>query len=130
MARNVAKSAAAAVVPLEATEPSPAMSGALADLEPKAENVAVLLSAMANSKRLLILCALMHGERQAGDLASIVGLTFSAASQHLARMRLQGLVATRRDGQAIHYRLESDEVRAVLETLYRVFCAPDPDAAT
>jgi DNA-binding transcriptional ArsR family regulator len=96
----------------------------LADLEPKAEKVAALLSAMANAKRLLILCALMEGERQAGDLAALVGLNFSAASQHLARMRLQGLVGTRRDGQAIFYRLESDEVRAVLETLYGVFCAP------
>jgi DNA-binding transcriptional ArsR family regulator len=96
----------------------------LADLEPKAEKVAALLSAMANSKRLLILCALMEGERQAGDLAALVGLNASAASQHLARMRLQGLVGTRREGQAIVYRLESDEVHAVLETLYGVFCAP------
>jgi DNA-binding transcriptional ArsR family regulator len=96
----------------------------LADLEPKAEKVAALLAAMANSKRLLILCALMEGERQAGDLAALVGLNFSAASQHLARMRLQGLVGTRREGQAIVYRLESDEVRAVLQTLYDVFCAP------
>jgi DNA-binding transcriptional ArsR family regulator len=66
----------------------------------------------------------MEGERQAGDLAALVGLNFSAASQHLARMRLQGLVGTRREGQAIVYRLESDEVRAVLQTLYDVFCAP------
>jgi DNA-binding transcriptional ArsR family regulator len=96
----------------------------LAALEPKAEKVAALLSAMANAKRLLILCALMEGERQAGDLATSVGLNFSAASQHLARMRLQGLVGTRREGQAIFYRLESDEVRAVLATLYGVFCEP------
>ena len=98
--------------------------GGLAALEPEAEKVAGLLAAMANSKRLLILCALMDGERQAGELAALAGLNFSAASQHLARMRLQGLVGTRREGQANVYRLESDEVRAVLQTLYDVFCAP------
>jgi ArsR family transcriptional regulator, virulence genes transcriptional regulator len=106
-----------------APDAAPPVDG-LAELEPKAEKVAALLAAMANSKRLLILCALMQGERQAGDLATLVGLNFSAASQHLARMRLQGLVGTRREGQAIVYRLESDEVRAVLQTLYDVFCAP------
>ncbi len=122
MARMQAKrSVDAASLPSREME---AAAAGLADLEPKAEKVAALLAAMANSKRLLILCALMEGERQAGDLAALVGLNFSAASQHLARMRLQGLVGTRREGQAIFYRLESEEVRAVLETLYRVFCAP------
>ncbi len=117
--------AALATTPTTSWAPGAALAvPGLAELEPKAEKVAALLSAMANSKRLLILCALMQGERQAGDLASLVGLNFSAASQHLARMRLQGLVGTRRDGQAIFYRLESDEVRAVLETLYGVFCEP------
>lgn len=103
---------------------APPGSDAIAALEPKAEQVAALLAAMANSKRLLMLCMLMQGGRSAGELAALVGLNFSAASQHLARMRLQGLVRTRREGQAVIYTLESDAVRAVLETLYAVFCAP------
>jgi DNA-binding transcriptional ArsR family regulator len=94
----------------------------LTDLEPKAEAAAELLAAMANAKRLLVLCALMQGERQVGDLASLVGLNVSATSQHLARMRLQRLVGTRREGQAIFYRLESDEIRAILTTLHGAFC--------
>lgn len=104
--------------------PAPVGPEAIAALEPKAEQVAALLAAMANSKRLLMLCTLMQGGRSAGELATLVGLNFSAASQHLARMRLQGLVRTRREGQAVIYTLESDAVRAVLETLYAVFCAP------
>lgn len=97
----------------------------LSDLEPKAEQVADLLSAMANSRRLLMLCHLMmRGEASVGELAEAVGLSQSALSQHLAKMRSQSLVATRREGQTIYYRLASAEVRAVLETLYRVYCVP------
>ncbi|MDX2101549.1 MAG: ArsR family transcriptional regulator [Alphaproteobacteria bacterium] len=94
-------------------------------LSAKASHVADLLSAMANPKRLLILCSLMRAECTAGELAEQAGLSFPAASQHLTRMRLQGLVATRREGQTIHYSLNSPEVRVLMETLYRLFCAPD-----
>ena len=79
---------------------------------------------MANAKRLLVLCHLVEGERSVGDLAAIAGLSQSALSQHLAKMRLQGLVKTRRDAQTIFYSLASHEVRAVLETLYAIYCSP------
>lgn len=94
-------------------------------LEAKAEEVAVMLAAMANPKRLLVLCTLVEGERSVGELAEIVRLSPAALSQHLGKMRALRLVATRRDGQTIYYSLASAEVRAVLETLYRVYCAPD-----
>ncbi|MGL5009880.1 MAG: ArsR/SmtB family transcription factor [Paracoccaceae bacterium] len=94
-------------------------------LEAKAEEVAALLAAMANAKRLVVLCTLLAGERSVGDLAATVGLSPAALSQHLAKMRALRLVATRRAGQVIWYRLASDEVRAVLDTLYRVYCAPE-----
>ncbi|MCU0801753.1 MAG: metalloregulator ArsR/SmtB family transcription factor [Rhodobacteraceae bacterium] len=93
-------------------------------LEAKAEDVAAMLTAMANPKRLLVLCTLLAGERSVGDLAAVVHLTPAALSQHLGKMRALRLVATRRDGQTIHYSLASAEVRAVLETLYRVYCDP------
>jgi DNA-binding transcriptional ArsR family regulator len=96
----------------------------MAALEAKAEDVALLLAAMANPKRLLVLCALLVQERSAGELAEIVELTPAALSQHLGKMRALRLVSTRRDGQTIYYTLASAEVRAVLETLYRVYCAP------
>ena len=94
-------------------------------LEAKAEEVAATLAAMANPKRLLVMCTLMGGEKSVGDLAEIVQLSPAALSQHLGKMRALRLVSTRRDGQTIYYNLASAEVRAVLETLYRVYCAPD-----
>lgn len=98
---------------------------AISPLAAKAEEVAVTLTAMANAKRLMVMCTLLAGEKSVGDLAEIVQLTPAALSQHLGKMRALRLVATRRDGQMIYYSLASAEVRAVLETLYRVYCAPD-----
>lgn len=97
---------------------------ATAMLEAKAEEVAATLSAMANPKRLLVMCTLLAGEKSVGDLAEIVHLSPAALSQHLSKMRALRLVTTRREGQTIHYRLASEEVQALLETLYRVYCAP------
>lgn len=93
-------------------------------LESKTEEVATTLAAMANPKRLLVMCSLLSGEKSVGELAGIVGLSSAALSQHLGKMRALRLVATRRDGQTIFYRLASPEVQALLETLYRVYCAP------
>ena len=92
-------------------------------LEERVEEAAELLTSMANTRRLLVLCRLVEKERSVGDLAGLAGLSQSAVSQHLAKMRLQGLVKTRRDGQTIFYSLASDKVRAVLETLYSIYCA-------
>jgi ArsR family transcriptional regulator, virulence genes transcriptional regulator len=94
-------------------------------LEAKAEEVAATLAALANPKRLVVMCTLLGGEKSVGDLAEIVQLSPAALSQHLGKMRALKLVTTRREGQTIYYNLASTEVQAVLETLYRVYCAPD-----
>jgi DNA-binding transcriptional ArsR family regulator len=96
----------------------------LAAFEKSAEAASSLLTAMANAKRLVVLCNLLQGEKTVGHLAEIVGLTVAAASQHLAKMRALGLVKARREGQQIYYRLASYQVEQVLETLYRLYCAP------
>jgi DNA-binding transcriptional ArsR family regulator len=101
-----------------------AIAETVSPLEAKADEVAATLAAMANPKRLLVLCTLLAGEKSVGDLAEIVRLSPAALSQHLGKMRALRLVATRRDGQTIFYSLASPEVRALLETLYRVYCAP------
>jgi DNA-binding transcriptional ArsR family regulator len=93
-------------------------------LEAKAEAAARVLAAMANAKRLMVLCHLLEGEKPVGQLAELVGLAPAALSQHLGRMRDLRLVETRRDGQTIHYRLASAEVVEILATLYRLYCAP------
>jgi DNA-binding transcriptional ArsR family regulator len=102
---------------IEPTAPHP--------LEAKAEEVSAVLTAMANPKRLIVLCTLLAGEKSVGDLAQIVGLSPAALSQHLGKMRSLRLVKTLRDGQTIYYSLASLQVQAVLETLYRVYCATD-----
>ncbi|MBL0372048.1 winged helix-turn-helix transcriptional regulator [Rhizobium sp. KVB221] len=82
---------------------------------------AALLSAMANPKRLLILCNLVNGEIPVGVLANQVGLSQSALSQHLSKLRAQKLVKTRRDAQTIYYSSNSSQVLtllAALETIY------------
>lgn len=100
----------------------------ITDLEPRAEEAAQLLAAMANPKRLLILCNLLEQERSVSELIKIVGLEQSPLSQHLSKLRALGLVKTRRDGQTIFYRLASEPVTQVLTTLYDIYCRPK-DAA-
>lgn len=95
-----------------------------ADLAPNARKATALLKALANEKRLLVLCLLSQGERAVGDLEAAVGLSQSALSQHLARLRADGLVATRRQAQTILYRLASADAKAVIDTLYALYCGP------
>ena len=102
------------------TDETPLMQ--ITDLEPRAEEAAQLLTAMANPKRLLILCNLLEQERSVSELSKIVGLEQSPLSQHLSKLRALGLVKTRRDGQTIFYRLASEPVTRVLTTLYNIYC--------
>ncbi len=92
-------------------------------LERKAAQVAGLLGAIANERRLMILCRLVEwGEGSVGALVDAVGLSQSALSQHLARMRQEGLVAFRRDGQTLWYRIADPRVEELFATLHRLFC--------
>lgn len=97
--------------------------GAIAELEEKAEYVAGRLALLANPKRLLILCYLTQGEASVGQIQRAVGMGQSALSQHLARMRDAGIVATRRNAQTIYYRLDDPEMVTLLSALYDTFCA-------
>jgi ArsR family transcriptional regulator len=97
-----------------------------------AENAALaarLLRALANERRLLVLCDLVAaGEKSVNDLAANIGLSQSALSQHLALLRDEGLVATRRAGTVIYYRLADPKAEAVLQVLHRVFCGDEIQA--
>jgi ArsR family transcriptional regulator len=90
---------------------------------------AKLLRALANERRLMILCQLAEGERSVGELQPRVGLSQSALSQHLAVLRGEGVVATRREGQTIWYRIEDPAALRVVATLAEIFCPPDMKAA-
>ncbi len=91
-------------------------------LTAKAAEAARLLAALANESRLMILCELVDGERSVGTLVEAVGLTQSALSQHLAKLRAAGIVATRRDAQTIYYRLASEAAGSVMTTLAEIYC--------
>ena len=92
------------------------------DIAPMAREASELLDAMANEKRLMILCMLLDGEIAVNDLAERVGMSQSALSQQLAKLRALKLVDTRREAQQIYYRLSSANVERVLETLYGIYC--------
>lgn len=81
-----------------------------------------LLKAMANEARLMVLCQLIEGEKSVGELQDAVGLSQSAMSQHLAVLREQDIVTTRRDGQSVYYRIANGDATALMETLHRRFC--------
>ena len=91
-------------------------------MEQAAGSAAALLRSLANEHRLMLLCQLAGGERGVGELVTAVGLSQSAVSQHLARLRAEGLVATRREGQAIFYSLASEEARRIIGVLYDIYC--------
>ena len=91
-----------------------------------AERASELLKSLANRHRLLIVCQLIEGERSVGQLAEFLGIRDSTVSQHLALLRKDGVVTARRDGQTIWYSIASAPARAVIETLYRVYCGPRP----
>ena len=96
----------------------------IARFEAKAAAAARLLKALANEHRLMVLCKLAEGELSVGDLVAAIGLSQSALSQHLAKLRADGLVATRRDAQTIYYRLASAEAARVLQVLADIYCPP------
>ena len=97
---------------------------ALASLEDKAAEVAAVLRALANERRLMILCKLVEmGEANVTTLAEAVDLSQSALSQHLAKMRQEGIVTFRRDRQTIWYRIASPGTEELLVVLHRLYCS-------
>jgi ArsR family transcriptional regulator, virulence genes transcriptional regulator len=95
----------------------------LVRMEESASDASQLLTAMANPKRLLILCNLLDQELNVGQLAERVDLGQSPLSQHLSKLRAWGLVKARRDAQQVNYSLASEKVRRVLTTLYDIYCS-------
>ena len=93
--------------------------------EESAARAASLMRLLGNERRLMILCQLLEGELSVGDLQPRIGLSQSALSQHLALLREEGAVSTRRDGQVIYYRVADPAVLRVLETLADLFCPPE-----
>lgn len=93
-------------------------------MEKRAGEVAGILRALANERRLMILCKLVEwGEATVNTLAEAVGLSQSALSQHLAKMRAEGLVTFRRESQTLWYRIADPRIEQLFATLHKLFCA-------
>lgn len=93
----------------------------LKKLEDQSHSASALLKALANEKRLMIVCILVNGEKNVGELEGVIGLSQSALSQHLARLRRDGVVDTRREAQTIYYKIKNPAVPKLLECLCHIY---------
>lgn len=91
-------------------------------LQKNAQRAETMLKILANKNRLLILCNLMEKERNVNELVELVGLSQSALSQHLSKMRELNLVSQRKEGKNIFYFIESLDLKALMSTLYLIYC--------
>ena len=92
------------------------------------EKASRLLKALSNQDRLMILCILADAEKSVSELEEMLGIRQPTLSQQLARLRSDDLVATRRDGKVIYYRLASSEASQVIELVFDLFCKPALEA--
>jgi len=95
-------------------------------MQAHAGDAARLLKALANEKRLQVLCLLAADERSVGEINAMLDLSQSALSQHLAVLREEGLVRTRREAQVIYYSLMPGPAAEVMQTLHGIYCKPAP----
>jgi DNA-binding transcriptional ArsR family regulator len=99
------------------------------EIKSNSQDAADLLKALSNRYRLMILCELNGGERSVSALEAVVPLSQSALSQHLAKLREGGFVATRREAQTIYYALSDERVVRLISVLHELFCAPAKNRA-
>ena len=91
----------------------------------RADDVSAFLKGLANGHRLLILCRLSQGEASVGELIEATGLAQTSMSQHLAKLKNEGLVDYRRDHRTLHYFIAHPAVMEIMTVLYRHFCGKD-----
>jgi len=95
----------------------------------RAGEAAGFLKALSHEGRLMILCHILEGEKSVTELEELIGARQSAVSQQLSRLRLEGLVVTRRDGKAIFYSIADARVKSLVGLMYQMFCKPDAGQA-
>ncbi|MBI1384600.1 MAG: metalloregulator ArsR/SmtB family transcription factor [Rhizobiales bacterium] len=94
----------------------------MATLAQHARRTSDILKALAHESRLMILCILSGGERSVSDIEAMIDLPQPTVSQQLARLRVDGLVTTRRDGRMIYYAIADDEISGIIQALHDLFC--------
>jgi len=95
----------------------------LEDMKKSAGKASALMKTLGHQGRLMILCQLATGEKSVGELSRLLDIAQSPLSQHLSRMRGEGLVSPRRSAQTVYYSLNSDEAGKIIECVYRLYCA-------
>lgn len=95
------------------------------ELKGNASQAVALLKALSHECRLIILCHLVNGEMSVSELNETVPLSQSALSQHLARLRNDGIVAVRKEAQTVYYRIANDNVQEVINLLFKLYCRTD-----
>ena len=97
----------------------------LEQMAQSADRASALMKTLGHKDRLMILCQLADGEKSVGQIADLLEISQSPLSQHLSRMRKEGLVETRREAQTIYYSLKSGEASRIVEVLYELYCEPE-----
>jgi len=100
----------------------PLIGSEMDEMFSQAREASEMLKALSHETRLLILCLLVDGEKPVSEIEESVGLAQATVSQHLSRLRLERLIASRRDGRQIYYRIVDDKVSTLIGTLYTLFC--------
>jgi len=95
------------------------------DMKANARRATAFLKSISHEQRLLILCQLAQSEMSVGELASALDIRQPTVSQHLARLRSEGIISDRREGTTVYYSVQRTEVLPIIDALYRVFCADD-----
>lgn len=107
---------------------SPPVKLDLVAMQARSDDASRLLKALGNAQRLRVLCLLVAREMSVGQInEQLPDLSQSALSQHLAKLREEGLVQTRREAQTIWYTLESGPAQQIITSLYHIYCAPADD---
>ncbi len=111
-------------MPLNELEPQIA-HGDPSDMKDSAAKAAGFLKTLAHEGRLMVLCHLSDGEKSVGELERLLKMRQAAVSQMLARLRLENLVSTRREGKTVFYSLQDGDTARVIALMYELFCSPD-----
>lgn len=93
------------------------------NMQEAAAQACILMKTLSHPDRLMVLCQLKEGEKSVGQIAEMVGIAQSPLSQHLSKMRLQGIVKNRREAQSIYYSLANEEVERIIDLLYTMYCS-------
>ena len=94
------------------------------DMENSAQDAAALLRSLANEKRLMIVCQLVDGEKNVGELCGALDARQSTVSQQLALLRAEGVVSARKEAQTVYYSIADRNAQRIVELLYELFCQP------